>query len=49
MVKSWIRSVVLALLFRTAPLLLLATKVKNFNVVPAHIYYGNLSEVWLAP
>jgi peptide/nickel transport system substrate-binding protein len=35
--------------FRTVRLLPLATKVKNFDVVPAHIYYGDLSEVWLSP
>lgn len=34
--------------FRTVRMLPIANKVKNVDVVPAHIYYGDLSEVWLA-
>ena len=35
--------------YRTVRLLPIANKVKNVDVAPAHIYYGDLSEVWLAP
>jgi peptide/nickel transport system substrate-binding protein len=33
--------------FRTVRLMPIATKVKNVDVVPAHIYFGDLSEIWI--
>ncbi len=33
--------------FRTERLLPLSTKIKGFTLVPAHIYYGDLAEIWM--
>jgi peptide/nickel transport system substrate-binding protein len=33
--------------FRTVRLMPIATKVKGVDVVPAHIYHGDLSEIWI--
>jgi hypothetical protein len=34
--------------FRTVRLLPLATKVKNYPVVPVHNWLGDVSEIWLS-